>query len=71
MTKHYVRFHVPGTFFVDFYDEEIESRDVDFKIRGGADAYHFYDRDELEIDGQKFLGEIRNESEVYYLKDKI
>lgn len=67
MLKHYVQFSYPGAFFSEHSTEEIAERNAELvKVPEGAFAYQFYDREEVEVDGETLRGECKNYSGFTY-----
>lgn len=65
--KHYVVFLYPGTIFTERVIEEVKSRDP-AKIHApkGCFGFHFCDRMEAVVGGERLLGEARNFSGTFY-----
>lgn len=67
MLKHYVEFSYPGAFLSEYSSEEIAERKAELvKVPEGAFAYRFYDREEVEVDGETLCGERKNYSSRTY-----
>jgi hypothetical protein len=61
MLKHYVEFYYPGTFVAETETREVASRDVPpDDVPRGAYGYRFFDREEVEQDGETLRGERKN-----------
>jgi len=61
MLKHYVEFFYPGSFFSESSFEEVSHRDFDqIVMPEGAFAFHFFDREEVEQDGELLTGKCKN-----------
>lgn len=71
MTKHYVRYWFPGIIVSEDSIEEIKSRNVKIKPPKGAYAYQFFDREEVEKDGETLIGKPKNESGMFYLGGEV
>lgn len=68
VTKHYVKFFLPGSFMSDTSVKPTETRDPD-KIEWLDRAYcaRFFSRTEIEIDGETLVGERRDVSNRFFL----
>ena len=62
MIQHYIEFNLPGVFL-----SETDSRKVDTRIPAkltripkNAFALHYFDREELTVDGEKLMGKEKN-----------
>lgn len=71
MTKHYVEYLFPGIIVSETSAEEIKSRNVKLKPPKGAYAYQFFDREEVEKDGETLIGKAKNRSGTFYLGGKV
>lgn len=67
MLKHYVEFSYPGAFFSEHSIKEIAERKPELvNAPEDAFAYRFYDREEVEVDGELLCGERKNFSAFTY-----
>lgn len=62
MTKHYVEFLFPGSFFPETDEVEIESRESKFEIPATCFGYSFFDVETVEVNGETLTGEPKNKS---------
>lgn len=65
--KQYVTFLIPGSFFPNEQTEEIFSRNQVLDIPDNCFAYQFFDREEVEQDGELLVGNKKNVSGRFYL----
>lgn len=70
MTRHYVEFYFPGSFFAETSVKEIGDRDDVFKIPKGCYGYCFFDREEVMVDGEKLTGKRKNQSGMVFFGKK-
>jgi hypothetical protein len=61
MTKHYVEFMYPGSFYSDTSIHEITSRDAKITLPKGAYAYRIFDREEIQHAGEILKGKSKNQ----------
>lgn len=64
--KHYVCFLSPGSFVPNEKWQEIKSRKDKIDAPDNCFAYYFFDREEVEKDGELLLGKEKNQSGRYY-----
>lgn len=64
--KHYVCFLSPGSFLPNEKWLEIKSREDKIDAPDNCFAYYFFDREEVEQDGELLKGEAKNESGRFY-----
>lgn len=67
MTKHYVEFLFPGIIVSESSVLEIKDRNARIKPPQGAYAYQFFDREEVEMNGETLTGSPKNRSGRYFL----
>lgn len=66
-TKHYVEFFYSGIITADTSCRPSDHRDpARVSLPDGAYAFHFFDREETELDGETLRGERKNVSPTYY-----
>lgn len=66
MLKHYVTFLFPGSFYPEESTKEISSREEKIDAPENCFAYEFWDRNEIEQDGEILRGKAINKSGRYY-----
>ena len=67
MLKHYVEFSFPGVLFNEYQTKEVKERDPKLiKLPKGAFAFRFFDRTEVEIEGETLVGNPKNYSPLTY-----
>ena len=66
MTKHYVEFYYPGSFFPETQVEEIKSRKAKLTIPKRCYAYSFFDLEEIQKNGETLTGDRKNQSRMTY-----
>lgn len=71
MLKHYVIFYYPGSLFNEEETKLISSRKDKIEIPKGSFGYRFFDRTEVELDGEALTGKRSNYSVMYYLGRKM
>lgn len=71
MLIHYVEFSFAGAIFCECSVEKIAERKAELvKLPEGAFRYQFFDREEIEVDGEKIFGKRKNESAFTYFGKK-
>ena len=68
MTKTFVEFLYPGSFFSESKIEEVSSRNQ-VSIPEGSYGYRFFDQTHQEVDGEVLIGKKKNYSGVTYKGD--
>jgi len=71
MTKHYIKFLHPGSFWPEETIIEIEDRSKIPEVPKTAFAYEFFDMEETELDGEKLYGNRKNKSARTYLGEVL
>lgn len=72
MTKHYVEFTYPGSFFSETSSKQVDSHDpASITLPKGAYAFRFYDLEEIELNGETLTGEPKNYSPRYIKGEKV
>jgi hypothetical protein len=71
MTKTYVRFFYPGLLFSNESTQPIASRDLPVTLPKGAFGYQFFDREEIEKDGELLIGKDKNHSGNFYVGTEL
>ena len=72
MIKHYVEFTMLGGFFYEYSTESIDHRDSSkVKVPKNAFAFRFFDREEVESNGEILKGDRKNYSSLYYVGGEI
>jgi len=71
-TKTYIEFRYPGLIFSNTESVEIKHRNPDdVDVPAGAYAFRFFDKTEVEIDGETLIGEPKNHSGICFVEGKI
>jgi uncharacterized protein (UPF0128 family) len=70
MTKHYVEFYYPGSFFPETSVKEIKSRKEKIETPKGCYGYMFFDQEEIESNGETLIGKPKNKSGMTYFGKK-
>lgn len=71
MKKHYIEWMYPGIIVSETGVEEIPSRRRPNKVPKGAFAYRFFDRSEVNLDGEILRGDRKNVSGIVYLGGQV
>jgi len=69
--KHYVIFYYPGSLVNEEEIKLISSRKDKIEIPKGSFGYRFFDRTEVELDGEALIGKRRDYSVMYYMGKKM
>lgn len=68
MIQHYVKFYYPGFFFAEDSVEAIDHRDPDkVEVPKSAYGFFFFDRKEIDDDGDVLQSDSLNESGTYFI----
>lgn len=70
MTKHYVEFYYPGSFFSETDVKPIKSRDAKITLPERAYAYRIFDREEIKSGRETLVGKPKNYSPRYIKGEK-
>ena len=62
MTKHFVEFYYPGSFFPETSVKEIKNRKEKIEVPKGCYGYMFFDQEEIVSNGEKLTGNRKNKS---------
>lgn len=74
MIKHYVEFYHPGAFVSETSAVSIAERCPKVAAAMAPDsayAFRFFDRREVEVEGEKLVGNPTNESPTYYIGGEL
>lgn len=66
MTKTYIEYFYPGSFVSETSIEEVKDRTITKDIPKGAYCFRFFDREEIEVNGEVLRGKAKNHSKEYY-----
>ena len=67
MLKHYVEYHFKDIYSSEYQTKEVKTRNPKLiKLPKGAFAFRFFDRTEVEIEGEKLVGNPKNYSPLTY-----
>lgn len=69
--RHYIEWLFPGSFFAETSAKRVISRIRPPGIPKGAYGYQFFDRIEVEAEGETLYGRPKNRSGIYYLGGKV
>ncbi len=70
--KQYVTFLYPGIFLSEEETRAVETRDVGgLAVPEGAFAFQFFERLEIDVDGERLVGKPRNRSGRYYPEGRV
>lgn len=70
MTKHFIEFYYPGSFFPETSVLEIKSRKDKLDIPKQCYGYMFFDIEEIETKGEKLTGNRKNQSGMTFIGQK-
>ncbi len=72
VTQSYVEHFFPGVLVSETREESIEERNPEaIDVPGSAFAFRFYDKTELQLDGEKLDGDRRNTSGMFYPEGEV
>src|SRR5688572_7901851 len=66
MLQHYIEIFYPGSFVAESSTAKVDSRTYPKTLPKGAYAFRFYDREEIEKDGEILKGNAKNYSVTYF-----
>jgi hypothetical protein len=64
--KQYVEIFYPGSLFANVETKPVDNRNVTIDLPKGAYGYRFFERTEVEQDGETLIGNKKNYSGIHY-----
>jgi len=70
MTKHFVKFYYPGSFFPETLVKQIKNRKENIEAPKGCYGYAFFDQEVTSVKGEELLGKRKNHSGMTFFGKK-